>query len=551
MRSTYLIGLLLLFILAISCEKDTKRSIIRGQLDGADGQPPELAHVHMIELGGNPFESVVREKVDKDGYFAIKTPEGRYWELLITAVDHHPLRIPLIDIKPEQALNVSVSLQPHDYLTDFKDVRIIGDWNDFDFDKANYMRPRMDGSFWFRKKSPNDTMAYQLVGVETNNRSVNGTMADYHVYDGGGDYVSVVRTKDGFGTVIFNPDDVIRSKKKDLPKISFEPKQKDIQELIAIRNRVLKTKNEVTAALEIYRKLKRGLDAFSYDASEVLSFLKEKMNSENKQIAKFAALNLMELMYLHIELKPETYERIIDLVPLEDPMWDIKPMMIVDAFSKVKKDQTVDYLRNNFNRIASHKAQAVVLVELGFWAKKEDKVDELHSIYNRLKNEYDDFNEIDYYVNQLNPASNVTEGKAVPDFEVQLLDEEKSLTNEDLQGSYYLIDFWATWCKPCVNEMPVLHRVYEQFKDHNFKILSMSFDKSVKDVEKFRDKEWRMPWLHVYLEGEKRRIMSDKFEIAGIPKPILIDPEGIIIATEAELRGQRLEETLKKYLGDG
>jgi len=58
-----------------------------------------------------------------------------------------------------------------------------------------------------------------------------------------------------------------------------------------------------------------------------------------------------------------------------------------------------------------------------------------------------------------------------------------------------------------------------------------------------------MPWEHVYLTGAEKEKISKEFEVDGIPKPILIDPQGTIIATEMELRGDDLEKTLSKYLG--
>ena len=57
-----------------------------------------------------------------------------------------------------------------------------------------------------------------------------------------------------------------------------------------------------------------------------------------------------------------------------------------------------------------------------------------------------------------------------------------------------------------------------------------------------------MPWLHTFVEGGFNSELAKTFEVLGIPKPILVSPKGIILATEDDLRGPRLERTLSKYL---
>ena len=94
-----------------------------------------------------------------------------------------------------------------------------------------------------------------------------------------------------------------------------------------------------------------------------------------------------------------------------------------------------------------------------------------------------------------------------------------------------------------------MHDVYEKFKGKNFEILSVSFDQKVADVAKFRGDKWKMPWMHAFSEGVFNSKAADIFEVAGIPKPILVSPDGVIMAMDSDLRGEKLEQTLTKYLG--
>ncbi len=118
-------------------------------------------------------------------------------------------------------------------------------------------------------------------------------------------------------------------------------------------------------------------------------------------------------------------------------------------------------------------------------------------------------------------------------------------------GQYYLIDFWATWCGPCVREMPEIHEAYTEFSSDNFEILSLSFDSDFGKVASFRERRYAMPWLHGFVEGGFESDLSQSFEVTGIPKPILVNPEGTIVAVDGALRGERLAKTLGTHLQIG
>jgi thiol-disulfide isomerase/thioredoxin len=147
------------------------------------------------------------------------------------------------------------------------------------------------------------------------------------------------------------------------------------------------------------------------------------------------------------------------------------------------------------------------------------------------------------------PVITIDVGKNVPAFKVKDFgDMTKFYTNETFKGKYVLLDFWATWFEPCLSEMDVLHKAYEKFKSKNFEILSLSLDQNPGDVVKFRRDKWKMPWLHTFVTNDKE--LTSAFEIVAIPRPLLVDATGKIVAMEEELRGMHLEPTLAKFLGE-
>ncbi len=98
--------------------------------------------------------------------------------------------------------------------------------------------------------------------------------------------------------------------------------------------------------------------------------------------------------------------------------------------------------------------------------------------------------------------------------------------------------------------MENLHQAYQKYKDKGFTILSLSFDQKPEDVKKFRDSSWKMPWMNSYVTGGFQSEIAQKFQVTGIPKPILVGKDGKIIAAESALRGENLIHILDKVFSE-
>ena len=147
----------------------------------------------------------------------------------------------------------------------------------------------------------------------------------------------------------------------------------------------------------------------------------------------------------------------------------------------------------------------------------------------------------------LSPDRQIVVGKTVPAFSLTAFEKPGTIyTSENLKGKIVLIDFWATWCVPCIDEMPNLHQEYEKFKTEGFEILSVSLDETPEVVNEFRKEKWKMPWLHSLLRSSPD--VKKQFEIVGIPRGVLIGRDGRIIATDRELRGGKLDQMLTQLL---
>lgn len=129
-------------------------------------------------------------------------------------------------------------------------------------------------------------------------------------------------------------------------------------------------------------------------------------------------------------------------------------------------------------------------------------------------------------------------GSTAPDFVLQTPDG-KNVSLKDFRGKYVLLDFWASWCGPCLREVPNIKKIYDLYHSKGFEILSVSLDDN-KDSWVDAIEKYDLNWNHVSsLKGWKCPIVK-LYSISGVPAMFLLDKEGRIIASG--LRGKELEK---------
>lgn len=147
----------------------------------------------------------------------------------------------------------------------------------------------------------------------------------------------------------------------------------------------------------------------------------------------------------------------------------------------------------------------------------------------------------DYYLKRLESTS---VGKKAPGI-TQLTPEGEPFSLTDLRGKYVLIDFWAAWCPDCRKENPNLVKTYAEFKDRNFEILGVSFDRKLEDWVK-AIKNDNLTWKHISDLQSWQNAAGTLYGVRSIPQNILVDPDGIIVARN--LHGENLNVKLRELL---
>jgi peroxiredoxin/outer membrane lipoprotein-sorting protein len=123
----------------------------------------------------------------------------------------------------------------------------------------------------------------------------------------------------------------------------------------------------------------------------------------------------------------------------------------------------------------------------------------------------------------------------------------KPLRLSDYKGRVVLLDFWATWCGPCLREVPHVRAAYEKYKNEGFDIMGISLDNKLSDLPPFTRKH-KMPWRQIFDGNERQSKIARLYGVNGIPFTLLIGRDGKIAAVNPQmlLLEPAIQEALRK-----
>jgi thiol-disulfide isomerase/thioredoxin len=534
---------LAIFILAACGAAAQTRSTLRGKLLGNDGKPMPMAHVHVRWPVGDTVMSSAQ--AGPDGAFSISIPGTSPLRIEFTGANHQSAEMPLL---PDGAtVQLTVRLGTYQIVDDLSGVEFVYGFEESARGKSITPSKQPDGTYSAEVTTNKPSFSYQLNKVEKTGRTINGTLSEAFEYDNGGDYRSIVTPKAGKVVLVFDPRKLVRGKSE--PDFSFDETGSFAARLAALARYRASWQNPYTEAMNQYYAAHKNLKEFRYDWSATLAGITTAIQKEHEPLARQELL----LQYLDAyafgatPLDAALKRQALTEVPPASPLWAYH----METIQRLNYDTTGGsaYTEHILSEHPNAEIKASLLFNKLSSARYAGKKDEAQAAYDRLMKEFGETRYGTIARERYSPTMKVVVGAQLPKFSfASFEDSTRIYTNDTFKGKYLLIDFWAVWCGPCVAEMEKLHAAHERFKGKNFEILSLSFDSSPSDVTKFRAARWKMPWLHAFVQKGFENPQSKEFEVDGIPKPILVDGNGTIVAMTLELRGENLEKTLEKYL---
>jgi thiol-disulfide isomerase/thioredoxin len=167
---------------------------------------------------------------------------------------------------------------------------------------------------------------------------------------------------------------------------------------------------------------------------------------------------------------------------------------------------------------------------LQFGLKPDGTLDEVFTIY---KDSNPNSENLAKLTERYNKLKTITAGNPSPTFNYE---NHKGGTTDlaNLKGKYVYIDVWATWCGPCLREIPSLKEVEKDYHNKNIEFVSISIDEP-KDYDKWKAmvSEKELGGIQLMADNNWKSKFVDDYAILGIPRFILIDPQGKIVSADA------------------
>ena len=223
----------------------------------------------------------------------------------------------------------------------------------------------------------------------------------------------------------------------------------------------------------------------------------------------------------------------------------------VDEMEQQKGMEQIEKLNQRFSAIVVKTTEKNIKNEFGYFLLTdypEELIDNQTrmKLIDKLPDEKQKRPAIQEMLANLKQASESAEGMTIKDFTQPGLDGTPvSLLGEVSKSKITVIDFWASWCGPCRQEMPFMVELYDKYKDKGLGIIGISLDED-SDAWKAATQQLNIPWVQMSDLKGWENVIAKHFCVTSIPHTIVVDQQGKIL--KRGLRSEKLEEFVTEQL---
>ncbi len=502
-----------------------------------------------LVIQNGPRDTSLVVPVDSAGHFAFTLDEPGGYGLYATGVHHETQEMPLILTDQDKvALHIRLRANPFAMSPDTLYAALATS------DEAVLMQRRPNGTYAVRLNAYADTLAYRIrYGSKASEFSTDkmtaGTEQDRIVFDDSGpfwgtegDYFSVVDVGgDSFVDITFD--------------VSALPQHEAGLSVSSDPPVIARIANVYLDIEERERRIGGTGNAVQYivvGSRERRAIRKQIADERDPLVRQWYLLRYFD------ELPPvfpfggggrRFAREALETIPADSPLWSYEAWSPVGAsnimYQISRKLKGRELLSNYVRRVTEDHpdpdVRAQFLYHGLYYANSEEDEKTKWLYYSILQDSHADTRQAELARRDFDPERRLQAGNPVPQFSfVSFDDPGVTFTNAGLRGQVYLLDFWGTWCAPCIEEIPHLNEAYDEYHESGFEIVSVAFLDDPVDIEQFREDRYPMPWLHTRVAREDDNSVRDLFEITSFPRPILVDGNGIILAIDEDLRDGKL-----------
>lgn len=467
---------------------------ISGRVTGHDGRPLPAAHVALRWPSG-PAEPLLITAAAADGSFRLATTRTGLFLLRLTGVHHQCRDVPVL-LEGDAELRLAVRLATVRYRSDPRPRVVVKG-------RSSVLDPMADGTFAI-ELAADERVVYQIEGVADG--PVNGTVSAGFEFDGDRAYRSVLAACEGAVRIVFDPKQVVESQRPGEVELDGPAEWRRVVDALAGEPRGGgDAAGRVAEALWI-----RYLEAGGRDPAQI--------------------------------------RRALVSIPPDSPLWWWKPWLAPAAVKALGGPEKLrGYAHEVMARLPHQEMQAAALWEIVSSAGQRgdfDEAQEYLELAGRLLPEHPRTKEMR---SRFSRSRRILPGFEVPPFDLASIEDGRRISRDALRGRPYLLDFWATWCAPCIAAMPGLHELYRRYRSLGFEIVSVSADEGVREVARFRRERWPMPWFNAIDREGPGSALRRAFDVTVLPRSVLVARDGKVVATD--LTGKALETAVRAAAG--